>query len=72
MRVYLEEQNATVYIPRGLFITDPIERGLRVIEISFLRESATNSASVGGVASSTSQQPVGHQSPIVPANLVHR
>lgn len=28
---YLEEQNYKIYIPRGLFITDPVERGLRVV-----------------------------------------
>lgn len=28
---FIDEQNAKVYIPRGLFITDPIERGLRVV-----------------------------------------
>ena len=27
--------------PRGLLITDPIERGLRVVEISVLTEQAT-------------------------------
>lgn len=35
---YLREQNESVYLPRGLFITDPIERGLRVLEISCLTE----------------------------------
>lgn len=40
---YLEDQNETVWLPRGLLITDPIERGLRVIEISVLVDS-TNRA----------------------------
>jgi len=28
---YIQEQNNTVYIPRGLLLVDPIERGLRVV-----------------------------------------
>lgn len=36
---YLEDQNETVYLPRGLLITDPIERGLRVIEIAIFFDS---------------------------------
>jgi len=35
---YLEDVNRTIYIPAGLFVTDPMERGLRVLEISFLLE----------------------------------
>ncbi|KAH7641212.1 erf4-like protein [Dermatophagoides farinae] len=31
---YIDEQNDIVFHPRGLHVTDPIERGLRVIEIS--------------------------------------
>nr|XP_027198376.1 golgin subfamily A member 7-like [Dermatophagoides pteronyssinus] len=31
---YISEQNDIVFHPRGVHITDPIERGLRVIEIS--------------------------------------
>jgi len=42
---YIAEQNETVYIPRGLFITNPIERGLRVIEVSILNEPAPTRAS---------------------------
>ncbi len=38
---YLREQNELVYLPRALFLTDPVERGLRVLEISILGESAT-------------------------------
>lgn len=40
---YIDEQNETVYVPRGLLITDPIERGLRVIEISILSEQSARS-----------------------------
>ena len=28
---YIQEQNNTIYIPRGLLLVDPIERGLRVV-----------------------------------------
>ncbi|XP_045103502.1 golgin subfamily A member 7-like isoform X1 [Portunus trituberculatus] len=38
---YVAEQNERVWTPRGLLITNPIERGLRVIEISILTEPAT-------------------------------
>jgi len=30
---FIIEQNERVYVPRGLLIIDPVERGLRVIEI---------------------------------------
>lgn len=40
---YIDEQNETVYVPRGLLITDPIERGLRVIEITILSEQSARS-----------------------------
>ena len=35
------DPNEQVWTKRGLLITDPIERGLRVIEISILTEPAT-------------------------------
>jgi len=28
---YIQDQNNTIYIPRGLLLVDPIERGLRVV-----------------------------------------
>ena len=33
---FIHEQNEQVWTKRGLLITDPVERGLRVIEISLL------------------------------------
>lgn len=30
---FINDQNETIWKPRGLLVTDPIERGLRVIEI---------------------------------------
>ena len=38
---FVVEQNEKVWTKRGLLITDPIERGLRVIEISILTDPAT-------------------------------
>ncbi|KAK9501835.1 hypothetical protein O3M35_012490 [Rhynocoris fuscipes] len=33
---FIQEQNERVYKPRGLLLTNPVDRGLRVIEISIL------------------------------------
>ncbi|XP_078269430.1 golgin subfamily A member 7B-like isoform X2 [Rhinoraja longicauda] len=30
---YIQEQNEKIYAPRGLLLTDPIERGLRVVSL---------------------------------------
>ncbi|KAK2182901.1 hypothetical protein NP493_331g05049 [Ridgeia piscesae] len=30
---YIQEQNETVYVPRGLMLVDPAERGLRVVSL---------------------------------------
>ncbi|XP_077418161.1 golgin subfamily A member 7-like [Vanacampus margaritifer] len=35
---YVQEQNDKMYAPRGLLLTDPIERGLRVIEVTVFEE----------------------------------
>lgn len=35
---YIEEQNKTVFIPQGLMVIDPAERGLRVLEICIISE----------------------------------
>jgi len=42
IKAFIDQQNKDIYIPKGLLITDPIERGLRVIEIAVLNEPATN------------------------------
>uniref|UniRef100_A0A8C2IL35 Golgin A7 family, member Ba n=1 Tax=Cyprinus carpio TaxID=7962 RepID=A0A8C2IL35_CYPCA len=34
---YIQEQNEKVYAPRGLLITDPIERGMRVVSLQSLQ-----------------------------------
>ena len=36
MSAYVEEQNSSVYNPRGLALINPLDRGLRVIEITNL------------------------------------
>ncbi|XP_070539887.1 golgin subfamily A member 7-like [Ptychodera flava] len=36
--LFAQDQNENIYLPRGLMITDPMERGLRVIEICVLRQ----------------------------------
>ncbi|XP_046850027.1 golgin subfamily A member 7-like [Xenia sp. Carnegie-2017] len=33
---YVNQQNDKIFVPKGLMITNPIEKGLRVIEISIL------------------------------------
>uniref|UniRef100_A0AAX7U5Y6 Golgin subfamily A member 7 n=1 Tax=Astatotilapia calliptera TaxID=8154 RepID=A0AAX7U5Y6_ASTCA len=33
---YIQEQNDKIYAPRGLLLTDPIERGLRVVSYNFV------------------------------------
>ncbi|XDA89994.1 hypothetical protein R6Z07F_019573 [Ovis aries] len=35
---YIQEQNEKIYAPQGLLLTDPIERGLRVIEITIYED----------------------------------
>ena len=30
---YIDDQNQTVYVPRGLMLVDPVERGLRVVSL---------------------------------------
>ncbi|KAF4090340.1 hypothetical protein AMELA_G00050700 [Ameiurus melas] len=53
--MYIQEQNENIYAPRGLLITDPIERGMRVIEISVFEDrSSTSSSSSGSSASGSS------------------
>lgn len=33
---YIKDQNEKIYAPRGLLLTDPIERGLRVVSFTWL------------------------------------
>ncbi|KAF3855985.1 hypothetical protein F7725_016708 [Dissostichus mawsoni] len=40
---YIKDQNEKIYAPRGLLLTDPIERGLRVVEITIFEERSIGS-----------------------------
>ncbi|MEE6486233.1 hypothetical protein FKM82_014548 [Ascaphus truei] len=51
---YIQEQNEKIYAPRGLLITDPVERGMRVIEISIYEDRRSSGSSSSGSSSSTS------------------
>ncbi|KAL2083108.1 hypothetical protein ACEWY4_020881 [Coilia grayii] len=42
---YIQEQNEKIFAPRGLLITDPIERGMRVIEISVFEDGGSSGSS---------------------------
>ncbi|KAM4607459.1 golgin subfamily A member 7B-like [Polymixia lowei] len=49
---YIQEQNEKIYAPRGLLLTDPIDRGMRVIEISVFEDRGSGSSSPSSSASS--------------------
>ncbi|XP_048051919.1 golgin A7 family, member Ba isoform X1 [Megalobrama amblycephala] len=51
---YIQEQNEKIYAPRGLLITDPIERGMRVIEISVYEDRGSSGSSSGSSTTSSS------------------
>ncbi|XP_054575296.1 golgin subfamily A member 7-like [Eptesicus fuscus] len=40
---YIQEQNEKTYAPQGLLLTDPIERGLGVIEITIYEDRGMSS-----------------------------
>ncbi|NWH40003.1 GOGA7 protein, partial [Chloropsis hardwickii] len=40
---FIQEQNEKIYAPQGLLLTDPIERGLRVIEITIYEDRGLTS-----------------------------
>ncbi|KAM9134277.1 golgin subfamily A member 7B [Pangshura tecta] len=49
---YIQEQNEQVYAPRGLLLTDPVERGMRVIEISIYEDRCSSGSTSSGSTSS--------------------
>ncbi|XP_051994331.1 golgin subfamily A member 7B-like isoform X1 [Xyrauchen texanus] len=51
---YIQEQNEKIYAPRGLLITDPIERGMRVIEISMYEDHGSSGSTSGSSTTSSS------------------
>ncbi|KAG7229742.1 hypothetical protein INR49_012538 [Caranx melampygus] len=40
---FIKDQNEKIYAPRGLLLTDPIERGLRVVEITIFEDRSIGS-----------------------------
>ncbi|XP_051983409.1 golgin subfamily A member 7B-like [Xyrauchen texanus] len=50
---YIQEQNEKIYAPRGLLITDPIEKGMRVIEISVFEDRSSSGSSSGSSTTSS-------------------
>ncbi|XP_015271420.1 PREDICTED: golgin subfamily A member 7B isoform X1 [Gekko japonicus] len=51
---YIQEQNEKIYAPRGLLLTDPVERGMRVIEVSIYEDRCSSSSSGSSSSSSSS------------------
>ncbi|XP_070760227.1 golgin subfamily A member 7-like isoform X2 [Enoplosus armatus] len=51
---YIQEQNDKIYAPRGLLLTDPIERGLRVIEVTIFEDRKLAVSSPAAAVSRTS------------------
>ncbi|KAI6183697.1 Golgin subfamily A member 7 [Aphelenchoides bicaudatus] len=43
IRRFIDEQNQKIFVPAGFCITDPIDRGFRVLEISVLTSGYSNS-----------------------------
>ncbi|ERE79662.1 Golgin subfamily A member 7/ERF4 containing protein [Cricetulus griseus] len=48
---YIQEQNEKVFAPRGLLLTDPVERGMRVIEIAIYEDRCSSGSSSSGSSS---------------------
>ncbi|XP_045070091.1 golgin subfamily A member 7B-like [Coregonus clupeaformis] len=54
---YIQEQNEKIYAPRGLLLTDPMERGMRVIEVSVFEDRGSSGSSpISSVSSGGSSQ----------------
>uniref|UniRef100_A0A3Q2X8P1 Golgin A7 family member B n=1 Tax=Haplochromis burtoni TaxID=8153 RepID=A0A3Q2X8P1_HAPBU len=51
---FIQEQNEKIYAPRGLLLTDPIERGMRVLEISVFEDRGSGGSSPSSTMSSGS------------------
>uniref|UniRef100_A0AAY5L2N6 Golgin subfamily A member 7/ERF4 domain-containing protein n=1 Tax=Esox lucius TaxID=8010 RepID=A0AAY5L2N6_ESOLU len=49
---YIQEQNEKIYAPRGLLLTDPIERGMRVMEVSVFEDRGSSGSSLSSSATS--------------------
>ncbi|KAG9341074.1 hypothetical protein JZ751_019828, partial [Albula glossodonta] len=59
---YIQEQNEKIYAPRGLLITDPIERGMR-IEISVFEDRSSSGSSSSSSSTTSSSGRVATPSP---------
>ena len=53
LRAYIENQNRNIFLPVGLCIADPMERGLRIIEVNIL--------STGKLCAPTPSPPISNQ-----------
>ncbi|XP_078787563.1 golgin subfamily A member 7 isoform X1 [Oryzias latipes] len=51
---YIQEQNEKIYAPRGLLLTDPVERGMRVLEVSIFEDQGSAGSSPSSTLSSDS------------------
>ncbi|XP_017268232.1 golgin subfamily A member 7B [Kryptolebias marmoratus] len=51
---YIQEQNEKIYAPRGLLLTDPIERGMRVLEVSVFEDRGSSGSTPSSSMSSCS------------------
>ncbi|XP_055016860.1 golgin subfamily A member 7-like isoform X1 [Boleophthalmus pectinirostris] len=40
---FIKDQNEKIYAPRGVLLTDPMERGLRVVEITIFEDRSVGS-----------------------------
>ena len=56
---YIQEQNEKVFAPRGLLLTDPVERGMRVIEISIYEDRCSSGSSSSGSSSGSGSSSAG-------------
>uniref|UniRef100_A0A6I8P891 Golgin A7 family member B n=1 Tax=Ornithorhynchus anatinus TaxID=9258 RepID=A0A6I8P891_ORNAN len=48
---YIQDQNEKIFAPRGLLLTDPVERGMRVMEISIYEDRCSSGSSSSGSSS---------------------
>uniref|UniRef100_A0A0N8EU63 Golgin subfamily A member 7B n=1 Tax=Heterocephalus glaber TaxID=10181 RepID=A0A0N8EU63_HETGA len=56
---YIQEQNEKIFAPRGLLLTDPVERGMRVIEISIYEDRCSSGSSSSGSSSGSGSSSAG-------------
>ncbi|XP_054949228.1 golgin subfamily A member 7B isoform X2 [Pan paniscus] len=71
---YIQEQNEKIFAPRGLLLTDPVERGMRVIEISIYEDRCSSGSSSSGSSSGSgsSSEPSLRRFPHEPSRATSR